>query len=172
MTMLTIHDHQDITALSWRVDAIVNAANPRLERGGGVCGAIFKAAEVNGDGCDLLADECRMVFANYVGEAESRENVGYGSALATGAYGLTGRTGWIIHAVGIPCESGGDYYETMKLRQAYAAALRVARTLGCKSIAFPLLGAGIYGWPYDKALEIAQDSLKNSDMNIHLCLYV
>ena len=118
--------HADITTL--HVDAIVNAANERLLMGGGVCGAIFSAA-----GPARLQEAC--------------DNIGHcdtGSAVATPGFGLVAR--YVIHAVG-PVWRGGGHGEKDLLASCYTSSLDVARDLGCTSIAFPLISAGIYGYP-------------------------
>ena len=144
----------DITHL--RVDAIVNAANEHLWQGGGVCGAIFAAA-----GARKLQAACSKI-----GHCDT------GSAVATPAFGLKAR--YIIHAVG-PVWSGGLHGERALLASCYRSSLELAESLGCTSIAFPLLSAGIYGYPQAEALEVAQQEIRaylaTHDMDVTLVLY-
>lgn len=127
----------DITTLA--VDAIVNAANASLQGGGGVDGAIHRAA-----GSGLLA-ECRTLGGCATGEAK-----------ATAGYGLPARH--VIHVVG-PVWQGGGAGEAQLLANCYRNALRVARALGLRSIAFPAISTGAYGYPLDAATAIAVDSV-------------
>ena len=122
----------DITAIE--ADAIVNAANSALEAGGGVCGAIFRAA-----GVDALSRACRAI-----GHCPT------GQAVITPAFGIkTARH--IIHAVG-PVYSAHPPDEARELlRSAYRASIRLAKENGCQSIAFPAISTGIYGYPLDDA---------------------
>jgi O-acetyl-ADP-ribose deacetylase len=128
--------HGDIT--EQRVDAIVNAANSSLLGGGGVDGAIHRRG-----GPAVLA-ECRQLRAGAY-----PHGLPAGQAVATTAGNLPAR--WVIHTVG-PVYGQGDV-ET--LRSCYRESLRVAEDLGGESIAFPLISAGIYGWPADDAIRQA-----------------
>jgi O-acetyl-ADP-ribose deacetylase (regulator of RNase III) len=117
------------------VDAVVNAANEGLHRGGGVCGAIFAAA---GPG---LAEACAAVAPCPTGDAR-----------VTPGFALPAR--WIVHAVG-PVWSGGAADEATLLAGAYRRALEVAAAVGARSIAFPAISTGIFGYPLGAATEIA-----------------
>ena len=144
----------DITRV--KADAIVNAANEMLQRGGGVCGAIFAAA-----GARKLQQAC-----NKIGHCDT------GSAVATPAFDLHAR--YVIHAVG-PIWRDGRHRERELLASCYRSSLQLAASLRCTSIAFPLISAGIYGYPKHEALEVAQGEilrfLETHEMNVTLVLY-
>ena len=130
----------DITRQS--VDAIVNAANERLGGGGGVDGAIHRAA-----GPRLLA-ECRAIGGCPTGEAR-----------LTRAYDLPAR--FVIHCVG-PVWRGGGHSEDGLLAGCYIDALRLASKHGVKTIAFPAISTGIYGFPLERATRIALRTVTNA----------
>lgn len=123
----------DITTLA--VDAIVNAANPELEPGGGVCGAIHAAAGPE------LARACRALAPCPTGEAR-----------ITPGFELPAKH--VIHAVG-PVWQGGEHEEAELLANAYRACYRLADENGLRSIAFPAISTGIYGYPLSDATDIA-----------------
>ena len=117
-------------------DAIVNAANEGLWAGGGVCGAIFRAA-----GYDRLQDAC-----DAIGHCDT------GSAVITPGFNLKAK--YIIHAVG-PRWSGGKHREPELLYSSYYKSLELALENGCRSIGFPLISAGIFGYPLQGAWQTA-----------------
>ena len=125
----------DITTLD--VDAIVNAAHETLHRGGGVCGAIHSAAGPE------LERECRAKYP---------EGCEPGDAKITAGFNLPAR--YVIHVVG-PRWRGGDAGEEALLESAYRRSLEVLVANGLKSIAFPAISTGIFGFPADWAAEIA-----------------
>jgi O-acetyl-ADP-ribose deacetylase (regulator of RNase III) len=135
---VTIHNG-DITKLD--VDAIVNAANGRLSPGGGVCGAIHRAAGPR------LAEACALIGCCPTGGAR-----------ITNGFGLTARH--VIHAVG-PVWQGGTEGEADLLTGAYLSSLDLARRHDLKSIAFPAISTGVYGYPLKQAAGIAVGTLRD-----------
>jgi O-acetyl-ADP-ribose deacetylase len=139
--------HGDITTET--VDAVVNAANQALAGGGGVDGAIHRAAG---------ARELRMACAELGGCAT-------GDAKATPGFNLSAR--WIIHAVG-PRWRGGSCGEAEQLASCYRRALEVADEHGAVSVAFPAISTGIYGYPADEAAEIAIHAIQSTPTSVKL----
>ena len=146
---------QDITRM--QVDAIVNAANTDLAMGGGVCGAIFKAA-----GAARLQAACSQLAPIKTGEA-----------VITPGFDLPAK--FVIHAAGpVYCHWSAGESEQL-LRSAYTESLRLAHRHHCESIAFPLISSGIYGYPKDEALQVAaaaiKDFLADYDMDVYLVIF-
>ena len=145
MTMRLTVVQGDIT--TQEVDAVVNAANRRMRGGGGVDGAIHAAG-----GPEVL-DDCVRRFPD---------------GLATGAAGWTtaGRLAarWVIHVVG-PNWNAGERDRSL-LTSCYSGALGVADELGARTVAFPLVSAGIYGWPRDDAIRAAVDTLRGTPTEV------
>lgn len=151
---ISIHNG-DITRLE--VDAIVNAANDRLAPGGGVCGAIHRAA---GPG---LAEECAKLGGCPTGEAR-----------ITGGHELPARA--VIHTVGPVWHGGGDG-EPELLASCYRESLRLAREAGLKSVAFPAISTGIFGYPLDQATAVAVETVREDlaaggdDLEVIFCVF-
>lgn len=147
----------DITTLA--CDAIVNAANRELQAGGGVCGAIFRAA-----GREKLQAAC-----DEIGSCET------GQSVITPGFDLKAR--YVIHTVG-PVWYGGGQGEEALLRSCYRTALRLAVKHELDSIAFPLISAGIYGYPRQQAIAAASEEIgafltdeRNPDITVTLVLF-
>ncbi|MFF0817532.1 O-acetyl-ADP-ribose deacetylase [Rhodococcus sp. NPDC003318] len=145
----------DITRFA--ADAIVNAANSRLLGGGGVDGAIHRAG-----GPAILA-ECRALRASSLPDGLSA-----GDAVATTAGNLPAR--WVIHAV-------GPVYSTVEdrsaiLRSAYTRSLEVADDLEARTVAFPVISAGIYGWPHADAARQAVSAVRGSGTAVETVTFV
>lgn len=137
--------HGDIT--TQHVDAVVNAANRGMRGGGGVDGAIHRA------GGPAVLEDCRRRFPD---------------GLATGAAGWTTAGAmparWVIHVVG-PNHRAGERDRSL-LTSCYANALRVADELGALTIAFPLVSAGVYGWPKRDAVAAAVETLSSTETRV------
>ncbi|WP_194814083.1 O-acetyl-ADP-ribose deacetylase [Nocardia sp. XZ_19_385] len=139
----------DITAQS--VDAIVNAANSSLLGGGGVDGAIHRKG-----GPEILA-ECRALRASHYGKGLKT-----GQAVATTAGKLDAR--WVIHTVGPVWSATEDRSDL--LASCYRESLRVAAELGARTVAFPAISTGIYGWPLDDGARIAVETVRGSTTQV------
>jgi len=146
---------QDITKM--KVDAIVNAANTDLQVGGGVCGAIFKAA-----GAAQLQAACDKLAPIKTGEA-----------VITPGFNLPAK--FIVHAAGPVYQHWNKEQNEQHLRAAYTNSLKRAVENKCESIAFPLISSGIYGYPKDEALQAAtlaiQDFLADHDLDVTLVVF-
>lgn len=128
----------DITQLD--VDAIVNAANAQLRPGGGVCGAIHRAAGRN------LREACARIGGCPTGQSVHTEG-----------YDLKARS--VIHAVGPVWRGGGENEEAL-LASCYRTALKIAGQIEARSVAFPAISTGVYGFPLDRAAAIAVTTVR------------
>lgn len=140
----------DITTA--QVDAVVNAASREMRGGGGVDGAIHAAG-----GPEILR-ECVERFPH---------GLATGDAGWTTAGDLPAR--WVIHVVG-PNHTAGERDRSL-LVSCYARALAVADELGARSIAFPLVSAGIYGWPFDDAVDAAVSTVRSTPTDVRECVF-
>jgi O-acetyl-ADP-ribose deacetylase len=129
----------DITTLD--VDAIVNAANAQLRPGGGVCGAIHRAAGKN------LREACAKIGGCPTGQAVHTE-------------GFDLKAKYIIHTVG-PVWRGGGENEAALLASCYRTALKIVKEIGARSVAFPAISTGVYGFPLDRATKIAVGTVRD-----------
>ncbi|MFI2454154.1 O-acetyl-ADP-ribose deacetylase [Streptomyces sp. NPDC019539] len=129
------------------VDAVVNAANSSLLGGGGVDGAIHRRG-----GPEIL-EECRGLRASHYGKG-----LPTGRAVATTAGRLPAR--WVIHTVGPVHSRSEDRSE--QLASCYRESLRVADELGARTVAFPAISTGVYGWPMDDGARIATETVRNT----------
>ena len=145
----------DITRQS--ADAIVNAANSSLLGGGGVDGAIHRRG-----GPAILAD-CRKLRASHYGKG-----LRTGQAVATTAGELDAR--WVIHTVGPVYSREEDRSD--QLASCYRESLRVADELGARTVAFPAVSAGIYGWPMDDAARIAVATVRAAETSVDEVTFV
>ncbi|MCX4578568.1 O-acetyl-ADP-ribose deacetylase [Streptomyces sp. NBC_01571] len=154
MTVITLV-RGDITGQS--VDAIVNAANSSLLGGGGVDGAIHRRG-----GPAILAD-CRRLRASHYGKG-----LATGEAVATTAGDLDAR--WVIHTVG-PVFSGTEDRSHL-LASCYRESLRVADELGARTVAFPAVSAGVYGWPMEDAARVAVRTVRDTEAAVEEVRFV
>lgn len=145
----------DITRM--RVDAIVNAANTGLRMGGGVCGAIFRGA-----GAQRLQEACDRLAPIKTGEA-----------VITSGFDLPAK--YVIHAAGPVYACYVPEKAERLLYEAYKSSLELAASHDCESIAFPLISSGIYGYPKEEALKVAEhairDFLEDHEMNVFLVMF-
>jgi O-acetyl-ADP-ribose deacetylase (regulator of RNase III) len=139
------------------VDAIVNAANPSLMGGGGVDGAIHRR------GGPAIAQACREIR-----RTSHPDGLPTGLAVPTTAGDLP--ASWVIHTVG-PVYSGGDE-DPVLLASCHTAALRVADELGAKTVAFPAISTGIYGYPVDDAATVAVEAVRAAETDVEEVRFV
>jgi O-acetyl-ADP-ribose deacetylase (regulator of RNase III) len=147
--------HGDITEQA--VDAIVNAANSSLLGGGGVDGAIHRR------GGPAILEECRAVRVEV-----HPEGLPTGQAVATTAGELSAR--WVIHTVGPVWAASED--RSALLASCHTEALRVADELGARSVAFPAISTGVYGYPVELAAPTAVAAVRGADSDVELVRFV
>ena len=140
-----------------RVDAIVNAANSSLMGGGGVDGAIHRAAG------PALLEECRRIRAE-----RYPDGLPTGQAVATTAGDLPAR--WVIHTVGPVFSKSED--QSQLLASCHTASLRIADELGAASVAFPAISTGVYGYPLELAAPVAINAVMSANTNVDDVLFV
>ncbi|MGW1721855.1 O-acetyl-ADP-ribose deacetylase [Streptomyces sp. NPDC002306] len=145
----------DITRQS--VDAIVNAANSSLLGGGGVDGAIHRR------GGPAILEDCRKLRASHYGKG-----LATGAAVATTAGELDAR--WVIHTVGPVWSAAEDRSEL--LVSCYRESLRVADDLGARTVAFPAVSTGVYGWPMDDGARIAVETVRAARTSVEEVRFV
>lgn len=145
---------QNITHM--QVDAIVNAANTELSMGGGVCGAIFTAA-----GAEAMQNACAALSP-----------IQTGAAVITPGFSLPAH--YVIHAVGPVYAQHSPERSEQLLRSAYQNALQLALDHQCRSVAFPLISSGIYGYPKEQALQVARSSIQTflAQQDVELTVYL
>ena len=145
----------DITRES--VDAIVNAANSSLLGGGGVDGAIHRR------GGPAILEDCRRLRAAHLGKG-----LPTGQAVATTAGDLDAR--WVVHTVGPVFSTTED--RSGLLASCYRESLRVADELGARTVAFPAISTGVYGWPMDDGARIAVETVRAADTSVEEVRFV
>ncbi|MFJ5727290.1 O-acetyl-ADP-ribose deacetylase [Streptomyces paradoxus] len=145
----------DITRES--VDVIVNAANSSLLGGGGVDGAIHRR------GGPAILEDCRRLRAAHLGKG-----LPTGQAVATTAGDLDAR--WVVHTVGPVFSATED--RSALLASCYRESLRVAGELGARSVAFPAISTGVYGWPMDDGARIAIETVRAADTTVEEVRFV
>lgn len=144
----------DITKM--KADAIVNAANVHLAGGSGVDGAIHKA------GGPAIAKACKKIIA-------TRGKLKAGEAVATTAGKLNAKI--VIHTAG-PIWHGGTKNEAAALEACYTNSLKIAAENGCASVVFPAISTGVYGYPKEKAAQIAIRSVQRSEEPVQEVIFV
>lgn len=154
MAEITLHQG-DITQQP--VDAVVNAANSSLMGGGGVDGAIHRA------GGPAILEECKRVR-----DEQFPEGLPTGQAVATAAGNLTAR--WVIHTVGPVYAKNED--RSGLLASCHTESLRVADELGAKSVAFPAISTGVYGYPLEEAAQVAVQAVREADTQVEEVRFV
>lgn len=154
MTAITLV-RGDITRQS--ADAIVNAANSSLLGGGGVDGAIHRR------GGPAILEECRRLRASHLGRG-----LPTGRAVATTAGDLDAR--WVIHTVGPVYRASGS--EPSLLTSCYRESLKVADELGARTVAFPAISTGVYGWPMTDAARIAVAAVREAETAVEEVRFV